>query len=388
MTEIGSSLRFLVRRHERRILGGYLAILALVAIAVILPQSRLAVLTGIDAGIRWWDGRWARRLAGGERLLGAGRNEEATAFLARLDRLHPATSVRHARDKERERLLLLLARGYEATGKRGLAIETYWRLIAFDSLNYRNHFELARAAERLLSGWALAPEARDGYAAALRLLPAHLPSVRGYIDYYLDRGEFPPVVEAYRAYLDAHLVQDVQVGIGDTILSLPALVDGRPHDYQLWLAKPAAGGELAIATDGFAFALERVEVAPALRVGRTNGASWVVVPMVNPTLHRVESLEGARYRALDSTAAVRLALPRELRDLVGIRIRLALFKPIDAGLWVAVARSYRNLLDQAGLAEASRRTVTVGGAEAADRVLSHLAWARAGLELKPNERPF
>lgn len=360
--------------------------LGFLAVLVGWSPTRQALLDRLDTLLRWWDDRWERRLAAGEQLLRSGRTDEAVDYLARLDRIHPAISVRHARDKERTRLLKLLGRSYEAAGRTGLAMATYQRLVAFDSLNYLNHFELARAAERLLSGWALAPEARDGYAAALKVFPAHLPSVRGYIDYYQDRGEFREVVAAYRAYLDAHFVHLLRITTADTSLVLPVLVDGRARDYEVGWPAPIEDGKVTLATDGFSLVLSRIEVVPAARVGRLGPIHPVPIDPRGIATEGFQAVEDARLLAVDSTAAVRFAVPTA--PITALRLRLGLFKPIDVGLWQIVARSFQNLLDDPGLRDAASRTVAGGTAESADRVLSRLGWAREGLLLRPDERPF
>src|SRR5439155_19882468 len=219
--------------------------------ALLLPAARRALLHTLQAAVLQWDERWTRRLAEGERLLHSGPPARAEAYLAALDRSFPARSVRHARDKQRERLLLLVGRSEEALGKRGRALATYARLVQFDSLNYLNHYERGRAIERLSGHWAVEPAARDAFAAALRIMPSHLPSLRGSLGFYLDRSEFHPVVEAYQRYLDAFLMQHIQVSLGDTTVMVPVEVDGLAHLVVLELPRPAGwAGDLVIDTRG------------------------------------------------------------------------------------------------------------------------------------------
>jgi len=365
------------RRHERRLAALWLGVTVLLLGAFTAAPTRAWLLGRVQWAADSYEARWDRRLAQGQRLVSAGQTEAAAAYLERLDRDFPARTSRHGRDRDRERLLRLLARSHEANGRNGRAMEAWSRLVAFDSLNYANHFGYAQAAERLLSGWALAPEARDGYARALALFPAHLPSLRGYVDYYMDRGEFGPVVQAYQAYLDAFLVERLTLQLGDTGVTLRIRADGRPHDVEITIPRPAGwSGELLLSAP-LAFAVQQVTIVPAGRVGRPDP----IVPR-SLDLATIEYRRGTREGSAfvpDSGGAVAIPVPAQPLGVARIRLRLVLFKPMDAGLWALVARSYRNLLDPAGLAAARARTATFPTAARADAVLAGLPWAREGL---------
>ena len=366
-------------RHERR-----LAVLWLVGTLVLfgglaITPLRLRVLWAMQVVVGRWDDRWRLRLRDGERMVAAGRYAEATPYLEGLDRDFPARNVRHARDKERELLLRLLAQSYEARGRTGRAMATWQRLVAFDSLNYANHFGYAQAAERLLSGWALAPEARDGYARVLQILPSHLPSVRGYIDYYMDRGEFIPVVQAYRAYLDALLVQPLTLTTGDTTIAVLVPVDGRSHDVEVSIDR--SGGRqdsLRFQARGLAFAVERVTLIPAEVVGRMTRVDPLQLSLdgaIATHLHR----DGSAWVPEDSSENLTLPVGPVSGGVRRVLLRVRLYKPVDAGLWAQVDKSYRNLLNPSGLADARDRTALFASAEDADAALAQLPWAREGL---------
>jgi len=379
----GRDWRDLFRRHERLLAAGWLGLLLLGAAALAITPVRVGFLGALQSAVDRWDERWTRRLAAGEALVAREEYAEAARYLERLDRAFPATDVRHARDKQRERLLLLLGRSYEVLGKKGRAMAAYDRLVAFDPLNYHNHFERARAAERLLSGWALAPEARDGYAEVLKLFPSHLPSVRGYIDYYMDRGEFVPVVQAYRDYLDAFLVQRVQLRLGrDSVVAL-LQVDGLSHEVELPLAAPAGEADtLAIQSGGFAMRVEQVTLLPATVVGAMGAGGDVHVP---PRPAAVSSFEAAGQGALRPTGDSTLAaypLPALPTGIAGVRLRMRLYKPVDDELWQSVEKSFRNLLDEKGLAAAADRSLPLGPAGFADNVMAHQGWALEGIEAR------
>jgi hypothetical protein len=265
---------------------------------------------------------------------------------------------------------------------------TWDRLVAFDSLNYHNHFERARAAERLLSGWALAPEARDGYAGVLQLFPSHLPSVRGYIDYYMDRGEFQPVVQAYRDYLDAFLIQRVVVKLGGDSVTAMLQADGLPHDVELPLSAPAGShGPLTIRSGGFAMRLEGVTLLPAATVGSVQPLDPLTIGTAPAALEQMEQAGRGGLRPLGDSTAATFEVPSLRTGVAGVQLRIRLFKPVDEGLWLSVARGHRNLLDYDGLAAAEARTVTIPSADAADRVIAGQAWAREGVEARLDDGP-
>ncbi len=367
------------RRQERRITVLWLAGTAFILLLLAVPATRDRLLDRLGMLVHRWQDRWAGEVTAGENLLRAGRYQAAVTWFERLDARHPARNVRHGRDKERELVLRLLARGYEAEGRTNRAMGTWQRLVDFDSLNYTNRFAYAQAAERLLSGWAVAVEARDGYASVLRIFPAHLPSLRGYIEYYMDRGEFIPVVEAYRTYLDAFFLHPLEIRLGDAAGSASVPVDGLPHDVEVPLAlAPGQPAELTIRSNGFAIRVERAEIVPAMLAGR-------VAPL-RPQVLDPAGLRGPATAAAEGgwlpadTASLALGVPALPGGASRLRLRVRLFKPVDRDLWRQVQKSYQNLLDAPGLAAATARTLPFENADRADRVITDLPWAREGIE--------
>ncbi|HXG43211.1 MAG TPA: tetratricopeptide repeat protein [Gemmatimonadales bacterium] len=378
MSEAGSGFRLLgwFRRHERALAAAYLVLAGLTLAAFAIAPTRAALLRRLERAADWWDDRWTRRLGRAEALVGAGRWDEAAAYLERLDRVFPARNVRHGRDKERERLLELLGRSYEAQGRGGRAMAAYQRLAAFDSLNYRNHFLEAEGAARLLSTWAEAPEARDAYSRALERFPSHLPSVRGVIRYYLDRGEFIPVVQAYERYLDAFLIQRVTVQAGGRTAVVPVLIDGLPHAVRVAFPEPVdSTGPLTIATGGFPFRVEGMTARLAPRAGRVEHTAVRALEVGPWELEQVEMAPGGVFRPLAEAGLIRRPGPLP-GGTVELRLTLRLYKPVDAPLWAGVARSYRNLLEERGLALAQARTAPLPTAEEADQVIAWLVRPR------------
>jgi tetratricopeptide (TPR) repeat protein len=373
------------RRHERLLALAWLAGSVLLVGVLAWAPARVRLLDGLQGVVDRRLARWPARLAEAEALLAAGRVDAAEAALTRLDRAFPARSVRHGLDQDRERLLLRLGRAREAQNRRGAARAAYQALVAFDSLNYLNHFELGMAEERMGRGWAVPLEARDAFAAALRRFPAHLPSLRGYLAFYLDRGEFQEVAAAYRAYLDAFLIHHVEVAAGDSSRLVPVQADGLPRVVRV--ALPAAGGDtIALRTRGFAVAVDSVVLTPALAVGQ--GGRRPPAVLGSPAgLVELMPVEGGGLRALGAGSSAAWRLP-DGGPFAVAEFHLRLFKPVDDALWAGVVRSFNNLLDYDGLAAVRARTLTLGPPDAADRALARLPWAREGRRLRPDEHPF
>jgi len=375
------------RRHERTIATCWIIAVVLGLGALAVTPIRVRLLNGLQAVVDHWDDRWSRRLAYGESLYRSGDYAAAAAYLERLDAEFPARTVRHGRDKQREWLLTLLGRSYVAMAKKGKAMKTFARLVAFDSLNYRNHYEQAQAAEKLLSGWALAPEARDAYAQVLVLAPYHLPSVRGVIAYSSEKGEPLPVIAAYEKYLDAFFIQRVQVRLGDSSFTITVPVDGYAHDIPLPLAAPKGwSGKLTLRPGGFAIALDSVVLTPAVTVGVAQRRSEVTVPVTPLIMEGVApGPQGAVVpQGYESTLSV--TIPPQPAGIEQVRLRLRLFKPVDGKMWETVQVAYHNLLDAAGRDRATARTVPFASDVAADSVLLRQPWAREGEEFIVDDR--
>ncbi len=366
------------RRHERRLAALWLLLTALACVATVVQPVRVRILSVLGSAVDRWEWRWNQRLADGVAIYQRGDYAGASRYLANLDRIFPARSNRHGRDKEREYLLRLLALSYEKAGERTRAMQTWERLVAFDSLNFENHYGYAQAAERLLSGWALAEEARNGYAATIARFPAHLPSVRGYIDYYMDRGEFQPVVTAWEAYLDAFFPQRVTITLGKTPLTVLVPTDGRSHDVEVALPSPATAQELRISTGGFAFALDSAAIVTAPRVGEVASRarqSFDLATVAAPEMTR----DSLAWLPKDTSAALSLPLTGVTAPVARVQLRLRLFKPADTAIWGLVAKSYRNLLQWEKLADTRTRTAPFGSSDDADRQFVQPRWLPPGL---------
>lgn len=376
------------RRHEHAVAIAWLILVAVGVGALLVPATRHRLLPLVQRGIDARESLWTERLLRGEHLVRAGHLEEALGLLAELDRRFPARDVRHGRDRERERILLALGEVYTRLGKKGKALDTYRRLAAFDPLNYRNHYALALASDHFLSGWALAPEARDAYAAALAINPSHLPSVRGYLAYYSARADWSEVRTAWQAYLDAFLMHNLTLRLGGDSVQTLALVTGEPQDLEFRipvLTGPAR--ELRIGTGGFAVAVERLSLTGALRPGQPGPrVERVLFPGTAPALDGVVPADNGRFASEGAESALRFALPDLPEGIDRIRLRIRLFKPADRELVRSVRAAYANLLDADGLARADDRMVSLARPGLADSVLTYPDWATKGRRGRPDER--
>jgi hypothetical protein len=106
---------------------------------------------------------------------------------------------------------------------------------------------------------------------------------------------------------------------------------------------------------------------------------------VPPRASALSSFEMTEHDALrptgDSTLAA-FSLPVLPTGIAGVRLRVRLYKPVDDELWQSVVKSFRNLLDEGGLAVATDRTLPLGSAEFADNVMAHQGWALEGIEAR------
>jgi tetratricopeptide (TPR) repeat protein len=348
--------------------------------AFALPPTRSRILGSIQRGVQSWDDRWTRRLEMGEDLVRTGRYAEAATYLERLDQEFPAKDVRHRRDKERERLLVALGRSYTELDRKARAIAVYQRLVAFDPKNWRNHYALGVAANKLLAGWAPALEARDAFLQVLLIHPNHLPSVRGAMAYHAARGEFAQVTPLYQQYLDAYLLQQVTLTLGDTSIVVNLPVDGMAHDIEVPVGRGSGwSGDLVIASQGFSLALTDLKLVAPLKAGISGSASETQI-----SLERIRGVQetpvgNGIWRADGGDSRLIIPIAPQPEGIGSLRLRMQLFKPLDPTTWNYAVTAFRNRLDAAGLALVQPRSVPMADMLTADSVLARQEWATEGL---------
>lgn len=348
-----------VRDHERSLVIvsviGLLVFGAVVAVSVVVARIRMPVLAGVEQIVDYWDNRWTRRLESGERLVNAKQYSEAVEYLAALDSEFPARNVKHKRDMERERLLRALGRSYSEMGKKRLALDTYRRLIEFDPRNFENHYLLAQACLRFGE-----PDMAEGHLArVLKIHPTHPPSVRARLTSQFAKGDFAAVIAAYETYLNAFLIQQVTVALGQSSTTVNVPVDGRFHNVDLRLAHPPeASGELVFRVGQFAIEINTVTIQAPLLVGEPGVTITPLWPSeISWRVQEMAPIGAGSFRALGPGAALRLDVPPQPNGVATIRFRLRLFKPFDMDLWDMVNKSYKNLLRYNDLKAAQERSV-------------------------------
>ncbi len=370
---VAPAWRTWLRAHERPLSLVYLGLVALACLSMAASPARHFILGRLEGLSNRYDRHWDRQLAEGERLVRSRKYVQAIAFLERLDRSYPAPSPQHARDKEREHLLRLLSLAYEGAGHKHKAMDVYDRLIAYDPHDFVNIALKAAAARRLLSGWAIAAEANAAWDSTLKVFPNHLPSVRGRIDYFNDRGEWIPITTIYRAYLNAFLLQRGSVIVGGVSREVPFMVDGKPHVVLVDL--PEARAESAtVHTGGYPVAIDSVGVMPPQRVGQSRPLAMIVVPGTAIEGAGMSRTAAGAFLPRGDSSMLRIRLPD---GAAGGRLRMVVrvFKPVDEDTWDLVSHAYQQILTPSELASDSARSVPFATQAEADAVFARQRWA-------------
>ena len=350
--------RRLLYRHERKLIaawfGGMALLLGLIAVWGV-------GLGGAERVVEAWNGRWAARVARAEELFAAHRYEEAAAYLERLERAHPARFVKHARDREHERVLELLGLSHLTLGHKRRALEALERLVEFDPRNWNNHFCLGRA--RLVLGEPQA--ARESFERVLAIHPNHRPTVQAMIGMARDAGRQGDAAELFEAYLEAWLLARMRLRLGERELVLEVPVDGLEHTVEAPIELPEGwSGEVCLTTAGYSVRLESLELIGPLRTGSTAPASTMRVPGSAPWEPRSFHTGRAGVWSAFGTDSTLCLGGVEAAAAARVRVTLAAYKDVPAELWEQVERSYRDALDIEGLEAARARTVVGGLLEA------------------------
>lgn len=351
-----------VQRHERKLIVGWLA--SFVVMVALLAVWGIA-LNGAERAVDSIDSDWVRELDPIAKRIKSGDHLGAAAELERLDADCPALFVKHRYDRERERLLAMLADCYVALDRRARARETLARLVAFDPRNFDNHFRLAQAERAFGDDVA----ARAAYEHVLAIHPTHLPSVTAMIEIAFDAGEHQQVIAAYERYLHAWLLAKVRLRLGDVAVELDAPVDGRTRVLETALALPRGwSGPVCVEIDGFSARLVSIALAPQRLVGVAESLEPAkVAPSGDWTA--TGAAISAQGEIAASAAGSRLCSPVVPlpSGASSARIELALFKTLPPDLWDKIQRSYQNQLELERLAKAAERT-RVGGFASAGTV--------------------
>lgn len=323
------------------------------AVALALGILAAVVLGVPDRVLRELDGRWAARLQRGEELYAEGRYEQAAAWLEQLDRQHPAGFVKHHLDRQRERVLELLARSHAALERKGRALEAARRAVAFDPRNWRNH--------RLEAEVALA--CADGVAAdaalerVLSLHPSHLASVTDRVRLAFEGGRYAEVPPLFETYLDAWRPAAMALEAAGRRGGFELAVDGRPHVVEAVLAEHAgAAAGVALDPAGYAVRVERAELLGSAAVGRPGPAPALELTGPEAPFVPATADEPGAGNGLALGPAPPFAPERA-------RLVLTAYKALPAELWEMVETAYENTLDRDGLA-AARARVLVGAPDA------------------------
>ena len=341
-------------RNERKLIAAWFAggalLLGLIAVWGV-------GLRGAERVVEAWSGRWDARVARAEELFRSAQYERAAATLERLDAAHPAVFVKHARDRERERVLELLGQSHLELGHKRRALAALGRLAEFDPRNWNNHYRLGEARLRL----GETELARQSFERVLAIHPSHQPTVRAMIGMAYDAGRYAEVPPLFEAYLDAWLLARMTLRLGERQVVLEAPVDGRGRTIEAALDLPAGwGGEVCLETAGYSIRLTSIELLGPLRAGSTAAARSVQIDGAGAweprSLHPGPAGAWSAF-GIDSA----LCHPR-VEPIAATRVRVSLtaYKSLPAELWEQIERSYRNALDREGL-EAARARAVIGG---------------------------
>lgn len=355
----GSPLAAFVARHERALIAAWLALCAAALGALALWGLWL---NGAERAVDAHAEAWVARLDEAQALLDAGRTEQATALLERLDADCPATFVKHRQDRERERLLAMLGSAYLADGRKGRALDAFQRAAEFDPRNFANHFRLAEGARELRD----LDRARDAYEAVLAIHPTHLPSVSALADLAFDAGDYARVVETFERYLDAWLLAEVRLKLGEREVRLELPVDGRPHTLEALFELPSGwNGPLTLETRGFSARCEWIEFDAPLRAGLAERSGttrleplddWPVAGAERAGPREIVAREGGSSWSVPEVAIGHGA--------GRVRLELTLYKSVGAELWTQAQKAYANRLEHARWRAVLERARAGGAPEA------------------------
>lgn len=288
----------------------------------------------VEAGVNRIDDRWSRRLAYGEALVRSGQYEQAADYLENLDARFPAQSIKHRRDRERERLLSALAEAQEKSGRRKRSIRTLERLVNYDPNNIANHYMLGCALQRDGDDDA----ARRSFGNVLAISPYHLEATRAVMELDYESGRFGAVVDACSRFVDAVQFVQLSLEVGDQSLVIDAPTDGMVRDIRAPLnVEFGFQGPIRVRLRESEYYKRPVRLViesawgqSPLQFGQTPNAIRRVELIVSQTSENVFELSADPHRPQQAIASVHLSL--------------GIAPVIDDETWGMIERSYRNAL--------------------------------------------
>jgi tetratricopeptide (TPR) repeat protein len=330
--------RRFVRQHERGLIRAW--IVGAVLLVLVLFTWGI-VFRGAERVVDAWQARWPARIDRCASLAEQGRFEEAAQTLEQLDQDFPARTVKHRYDRERERLLTLLAHCYVKLDRKKRALAACERLVAFDPRNFENHYTQARTALAFGEG-GLAQTALD---ALLAIHPTHAPAVEARIKLAFDGGQFAKIPPLWRAYVDAFRPAPVDFSFAGASVHLEVPSDGTPQRFEFGFAlDPQASGEALLLTHGWSLDVREIGFLAPQLVGVARTIPFTPVPQLVWRATGGEQLAAGQLRASDASSSLRGELRGPEDGAARGVFELVAYKACSETLWSMVATSYRNLL--------------------------------------------
>ena len=346
--------RRFVREHERGLIVAWLSTLVIVLGVGFVWGIKYR---GFERVVDAYEARWPAKIDEGAQLIANKRFAAAAVFLEGLDADFPARSVKHRFDRERERLLTLLAQCYVKLDKKKRALEICVRLVNFDPRNWQNYKTQADTALAFADG-DLAKQALD---QLLAIHPTHLPSVEARIKLAVDAGLFAQVPPLWRAYIDAYRLASVDFTLGDSKVGLEVPSDGLAHRFEVpFLLAENFRGEGKLITHGWSVDVREISFRPALRVGVAAAAQPIVLRDGMWQVGDAKELGRGQISAANASSHLQCDLAGPAAGCAYATFELVAYKACTQSLWQMVEASYKNLLLWDEL-ESQRVRVRVGG---------------------------
>ena len=315
-----------------------LFLLGCAALFVSFVVLDLGVFRLSDRWIASAAGQWSRRIDAAASHLEAGRSQAAADELAWLDDVFPARHAKHALNRERERLLRLLAEAQEDSGHPKRARRTWKRLVAFDPRNFLNHLGQARALVHM----GRAEDAFAPLARAAAIAPDHFGVAQLLIRIQDETGRWRHVIETWRRYLDALRYERFELRAGEDRSASWVLVDGREQTIEFSLVLKSKFKALRLHWPRGTIRIESCELFGAQKVS-VPGCLNLELKVV-AVKGRSSERAGLLHPMGKGGGLLVLRASSMPPGLCRVRLRLRAFKEHDAATWKRVKRALRNRL--------------------------------------------